>query len=145
MLNFGPVSRAIVFRSPAAGSSSGGQKRSEVIATKGVYANKQVNFANSAVLGTFMTVEVVDGEMFEGVFTTWSPELDIVLEHCHRVNPNMASSHIDADSIRAKMVFRAATIVRCFATDVDLDFSTKKSRVCPKFDPSSQNSFSTYF
>ena len=111
-----------------AGSSSGGSKRTETIATKGVYANKQVNFANSAILGTFMTVEVVDGEMFEGVFTTWSPELDIVLEQCHRVNPKMPANHIDADSIRAKMVFRAATIVRCFAADVDLDFSTKKGR-----------------
>ena len=68
----------------------------------------------------------MDGEKFEGVFTTWSPELDIVLEQCHRVDPEKPSGHIEADSVKSKMVFKANTVVRCYVTDVDLDFSTKK-------------------
>ena len=73
----------------------------------------------------------MDGEKFVGIFTTWSPDMDIVLEQCHRVDSDKhpGGGHIDADSVRPKMVFKANTIVRYFVADVDLEYCTKKGKL----------------
>ncbi len=82
-----------------------------------------------------MQVETVDGKTFEGIFSAWSPDLELVLEQAHPVsetnnnNNNGGSAvngfSIDPASVVEKLVIAAQNIVRCHAVDVDLDFATK--------------------
>lgn len=93
--------------------------------TKGVYANKALHYANSAVLGSPMVVETVEGHKFEGIFTSWSPELEMVLEKCHKIEAHDTPGHINPKHVTQKLVFKLSTIVRSYCVNVDLEFASK--------------------
>ncbi|TRY70213.1 hypothetical protein TCAL_10008 [Tigriopus californicus] len=101
--------------------------------TKGVYANKGLHYANSTLLGSTMVVETVDGSKFEGIFTSWSPELEMVLEKCHKIEAHDAPAHINPKHVTQKLVFKPTAIVRSYCINVDLEFASKsgKARFCP--------------
>ncbi|XP_059091878.1 ataxin-2 homolog [Tigriopus californicus] len=93
--------------------------------TKGVYANKGLHYANSTLLGSTMVVETVDGSKFEGIFTSWSPELEMVLEKCHKIEAHDAPAHINPKHVTQKLVFKPTAIVRSYCINVDLEFASK--------------------
>ena len=87
-----------------------------------MYKNKLFTFAASSVLGSVMRVETQMGKTFEGVFTTYSSEFEVVLEQVCEVGPDGApASH----QVKEKMVFPNQQIIRCQCVDVDMDFATK--------------------
>ncbi len=71
-----------------------------------------------------MQVETPNGKVFEGIFSTWSPDFELVLEQAHEVSSAAAPEGTVTD-VTDKMIFPKNQIVRCHAADVDLDYATK--------------------
>jgi len=63
---------------------------------------------------------------YEGIFLTFSPDLEIVLEVAHKVDPNNQDI-VDPKNVEEKMVFPLSSVVRYFAIDVDMEFAMKES------------------
>ena len=74
----------------------------------------------SSLIGTTVSVETDDGIVYEGVFRTFSPDLDITLEQVHTVDPE-DPSRINPKSVKSTGVFSMKRIIRCMAIDVDLN------------------------
>ena len=58
--------------------------------------------------------------VYEGVFRTFSTDLDIVLDQCHQVDPEDPTK-IDPTTVKITGVFNMKRIIRCSAFDVDLN------------------------
>ena len=58
--------------------------------------------------------------VYEGVFRTFSTDLDIVLDQCHQVDPEDPTK-IDPATVKVTGVFNMKRIIRCSAFDVDLN------------------------
>ena len=52
------------------------------------------------MIGATVSVELDDGMVYEGVFRTFSPDLDITLEQAHKVDPDDPTK-INPDSVKA--------------------------------------------
>lgn len=65
-------------------------------------------------------METDDGIVFEGVFRTFSPDLDITLEQVHQVDPE-DPHRIDPATVNSTGVFNMKRIIRCVAQEVDLN------------------------
>lgn len=87
---------------------------------EGAYSNQRMTYICSSLIGTTVSVETDDGVIYEGVFRTFSPDLDITLEQVHTVNPD-DPGRIDPDSVKLTGVFSMKRIIRCWAVDVDLN------------------------
>jgi hypothetical protein len=85
-------------------------------------------------------VETPAGKIFEGVFSTWSPEFEVVLEQVHEVKGDAGESKtasnfnasafasmtsVEAEAIKDKVVFPRDQIVRLITQDVDLEYAHK--------------------
>ncbi len=106
--------------------------------SKGVYKNKMFTFAASSVIGAAMRVDTADGKTFEGIFVTWSPGMDVVLEQVHEVKEGGdgeeggGAGNVDPASIHEKMVFGPQQYVSLHCVDVDLDYAMKGEAVKPE-------------
>ncbi len=69
-------------------------------------------------------IQLLDGNIFEGIFSTFSPQLEVVLELVHTVDPSEPDK-INVESVTSKVIFRSQMIVMMSSKDVELDFATK--------------------
>ncbi|KAL3185926.1 hypothetical protein MRX96_028797 [Rhipicephalus microplus] len=89
------------------------------------------------LLGHVVQVQVRDGEVFEGVFRTVSPELEVVLETAHPVEPGAQSEPSSLSRLLTSlgrdqrlvqlMIFRLPDVVSLCAPNADLDYATRDS------------------
>ena len=79
----------------------------------------------SSLIGNALRVETQNNIEFEGILKTFSPQLEMVLEWVHQVDPNIPDC-INQETVKEKMVFPIKDVVRFFAVDVDLNFATKE-------------------
>lgn len=106
---------------------------------EGIYSNARFVQTAASLVGHVVQVQVRDGEIFEGVFRTLSPELEMVLEMAHPVDPSM-SSHGNCSPLSrllaslgnshpmvGLMIFRLGDVVSLSAPNADLDFATRDS------------------
>ena len=63
-----------------------------------------------------------DGKIYEGVFRTFSPEMDVTLAEVHQVDPN-DPTRVDPLTVKSTGVFSMKRILRCVAVDVDLNYA----------------------
>lgn len=87
---------------------------------EGAYSNQRVTYICSSLIGNIVKVETDDGIVFEGVFRTFSPDLDITLEQVHQVDPE-DPNRIDPATVKSTGVFNMNRIIRCVAQEVDLN------------------------
>lgn len=69
-------------------------------------------------------IQTKTNDIIEGVFTTFSPNFDLVLDMAHpvmRADPTL----INPESIKRKMIFTAADIVTIKVANVDLEYATR--------------------
>ena len=78
---------------------------------KGVYKDKQFTHHLSTLLGCPMQVETQDDKCFEGIFVTWSANMDVVLEQAHAVK-NRAAAAAAANSSNNASAFATTELVR---------------------------------
>lgn len=69
-------------------------------------------------------IQLSNGKIFEGIFSTFSPQLEVVLELVHTVDPNQPDK-IDVKSVSREVVFGSQMIVMMSSKDVELDYATK--------------------
>ena len=63
--------------------------------------------------------------MFEGIFETFSPQMEMVLKLVHEVDIEMPDC-VKYETLKEKMVFPVKDIVQYEAFDVDQNYATKE-------------------
>lgn len=101
---------------------------------EGIYGNARFMHTAASLVGTIVNVQVKNGNVYEGVFRTFSHEMDIVLEMARLIDNNQAASCLfngtilpvmTADLITEKLIFKLHDIVMLSAINIDLDYATK--------------------
>jgi len=92
----------------------------------GVYGNTRFTHALTSLIGVNLRVETKNKDEYEGILQTFSSDFEMALDLCHKVDPNNDDT-VDVTTIKQTMVFNISSIVRYYATDVDLDFATKET------------------
>ena len=69
-------------------------------------------------------VETIDGNVHEGLFRTFSPDLEITLEQAHQVDPKNPTT-ITAEVVKEIMIFEMKEVLHMSAIGVDLDYAAK--------------------
>jgi len=91
---------------------------------EGVYKNARFTHTITSLIGNSIRVETQNSIEFEGILKTFSPQLEMVLEWVHQIDPKMPDC-LNLETVKEKMVFPIKDIVRYYAVDVDLAFATK--------------------
>ncbi|XP_061527956.1 ataxin-2 isoform X10 [Phycodurus eques] len=92
----------------------------------GVYANMRMVHVLTSVVGTKCELKVKNGAVYEGVFKTYGPECDLVLDAAHRKSPELSVGPRKEDIVES-IVFKAVDVVAVSFKDVDLNFARKVS------------------
>uniref|UniRef100_A0A3P8TVC0 Ataxin 2 n=1 Tax=Amphiprion percula TaxID=161767 RepID=A0A3P8TVC0_AMPPE len=92
----------------------------------GVYANMRMVHVLTSVVGTKCELKVKNGAVYEGVFKTYGPECDLVLDAAHRKNPEPSIGPRKEDIVES-IIFKASDVVVVTFKDVDLNFARKVS------------------
>ncbi|KAM4745846.1 ataxin-2 isoform 2-T2 [Anableps anableps] len=119
-----------------AGGSGGGRqnlgrgrhsgKGSAAVIFNGVYANMRMVHVLTSVVGTKCELKVKNGAVYEGVFKTYGPECDLVLDAAHRKSPEPSIGPRKEDIIES-IIFKASDVVVVTFKDVDPNFARKVS------------------
>uniref|UniRef100_A0A9J8BAJ7 Ataxin 2 n=1 Tax=Cyprinus carpio carpio TaxID=630221 RepID=A0A9J8BAJ7_CYPCA len=105
---------------------------STAVAFSGVYANMRMVHVLTSVVGTKCELKVKNGLIYEGVFKTYGPECDIVLDAAHRksVEPSVGPRRED---IVESIIFKSSDVVVVHFKDVDLNYAKKVSSDADNF------------
>uniref|UniRef100_A0A7N8XQY1 Ataxin 2 n=1 Tax=Mastacembelus armatus TaxID=205130 RepID=A0A7N8XQY1_9TELE len=74
--------------------------------------------------GTKCELKVKNGAVYEGVFKTYGPECDLVLDAAHRKSPEPSIGPRKEDIVES-IIFKASDVVVVTFKDVDLNFARK--------------------
>ncbi|XP_043966467.1 ataxin-2 isoform X11 [Gambusia affinis] len=117
-----------------AGGSGGGRqnlgrgrhsgKGPAAVIFNGVYANMRMVHVLTSVVGTKCELKVKNGAVYEGVFKTYGPECDLVLDAAHRKNPEPSFGPRKEDIVES-IIFKASDVVVVTFKDVDPNFARK--------------------
>ncbi|XP_059403847.1 ataxin-2-like isoform X7 [Carassius carassius] len=97
---------------------------SNAVAFSGVYANMRMVHVLTSVVGTKCELKVKNGLIYEGVFKTYGPECDIVLDAAHRKNVEPSVGPRREDIVES-IIFKSSDVVVVHFKDVDLNFAKK--------------------
>uniref|UniRef100_A0A3Q3WIG0 Sm domain-containing protein n=1 Tax=Mola mola TaxID=94237 RepID=A0A3Q3WIG0_MOLML len=78
----------------------------------------------TSVVGAKCELKVKDGAVYEGVFKTYGPECDLVLDAAHRKSPELSIAPRKEDIVES-IIFKASDVVVVTFKDVDLNFARK--------------------
>lgn len=117
-----------------AGGSGGGRqnlgrgrhsgKGPAAVIFNGVYANMRMVHVLTSVVGTKCELKVKNGAIYEGVFKTYGPECDLVLDAAHRKSTEPSTGPRKEDIVES-IIFKASDVVVVTFKDVDLNFARK--------------------
>uniref|UniRef100_A0A3B3VPP8 Ataxin 2 n=1 Tax=Poecilia latipinna TaxID=48699 RepID=A0A3B3VPP8_9TELE len=117
-----------------AGGSGGGRqnlgrgrhsgKAPAAVIFNGVYANMRMVHVLTSVVGTKCELKVKNGAVYEGVFKTYGPECDLVLDAAHRKSPEPSLGPRKEDIVES-IIFKASDVVVVTFKDVDPNFARK--------------------
>ncbi|XP_034757797.1 ataxin-2-like isoform X2 [Acipenser ruthenus] len=108
------------------GRNSGKGPPSATIPFDGVYANMRMVHVLTSVVGTKCELKVKNGVIYEGVFKTYSPKCDLVLDAAHRKSPDGGLCPKREDILES-IIFKASDVVVVQFKDVDLNYARKVS------------------
>ncbi|KAL2079574.1 hypothetical protein ACEWY4_025318 [Coilia grayii] len=90
----------------------------------GVYANMRMVHILTSVVGTKCELKVRNGVIYEGIFKTYGPECDLVLDAAHRRSPEPTVGPRREDIVES-IIFKSSDVVVVHFKDVDLNFAKK--------------------
>ncbi|XP_041756208.2 ataxin-2 isoform X6 [Coregonus clupeaformis] len=99
---------------------------SAAVVCNGVYANMRMVHVLTSVVGTNCELKVKSGIVYDGVFKTYSPECDLVLDAAHRKSPG-SSVGLRQEDLVESIIFKASDVVVVHFRDVDFNFARKVS------------------
>ncbi|KAF7687270.1 hypothetical protein HF521_014498 [Silurus meridionalis] len=94
------------------------------VAFSGVYANMRMVHVLTSVVGNKCELKVKNGAVYEGVFKTYGPECDLVLDAAHRKSPEPSVVPRREDIVES-IIFKASDVVVVHFKDVDLSYAKK--------------------
>ncbi|XP_030214269.1 ataxin-2 isoform X2 [Gadus morhua] len=109
-----------------------GKGPSAAVVFNGVYANMRMVHVLTSVVGTKCELKVKNGAVYEGVFKTYGPECDLVLDAAHRKSPEPAGGPRKEDIVES-IIFKASDVVVVTFKDVDPNFARKVSSDADNF------------
>lgn len=85
--------------------------------------------ASNTILGCPVLLRVKSNDTYHGIFVTFSPEFDVLLECCHKIDPKnevviYGKSLPKKSAVHARF-FERENIVEMIACEVDKDFALK--------------------
>jgi small nuclear ribonucleoprotein (snRNP)-like protein len=97
--------------------------------TEGIYRNPRFMNASNTILGCPVILKVKSNEAYHGIFNTFSPEFDVLLECCHKIDPKneivvFGRSLPKRGEVHARF-FERENIVEMTAYEVDKDYALK--------------------
>jgi small nuclear ribonucleoprotein (snRNP)-like protein len=105
--------------------------------TNGIYKNQRFANASSTILGCPVVLKVKSNETFHGIFSTYSADFDVVLECCHKIDPQnevlVYGKSLPKKADVQVRYFERENIVEMTATEVDKDFAVKSKHSCFNF------------
>ncbi|NXI60524.1 ATX2 protein, partial [Chloroceryle aenea] len=106
------------------GRSSGKGPPQPTISFDGIYANMRMVHILTSVVGSKCEVQVKNGGIYEGVFKTYSPKCDLVLDAAHR---KMADSSLGPkrEDILESILFKSSDFVMVHFKDMDTNYARR--------------------
>uniref|UniRef100_A0A673YMU7 Ataxin 2 n=1 Tax=Salmo trutta TaxID=8032 RepID=A0A673YMU7_SALTR len=80
----------------------------------------------SLIVGSKCELKVKNGLVYDGVFKTYGPECDLVLDAAHRKIPKPSEGPRQEDIVES-IIFKASDVVVVHFRDVDLNFASKNN------------------
>ncbi|XP_074869034.1 ataxin-2 isoform X9 [Carettochelys insculpta] len=106
------------------GRSSGKGPPQSTISFDGIYANMRMVHILTSVVGSKCEVQVKNGGIYEGVFKTYSPKCDLVLDAAHR-KPAESSLGPKREDILESILFKSSDFVMVQFKDMDTNFARR--------------------
>jgi len=123
--NSGPIQNTTPTSMMGSRSTPPSRNKSEKdIPYEGIYQNLRFCETITSLMGNTVQIQLSNGKIFEGIFSTFSPQLEVVLELVHTVDPNQPEK-IDVSSVAREVVFGSQLIVTMSSKDVELDYARK--------------------
>ncbi|XP_039360601.1 ataxin-2 isoform X13 [Mauremys reevesii] len=106
------------------GRSSGKGPPPPTISFDGIYANMRMVHILTSVVGSKCEVQVKNGGVYEGVFKTYSPKCDLVLDAAHR-KPAESSLGPKREDILESILFKSSDFVMVQFKDMDTNYARR--------------------
>ncbi|EHA97636.1 Ataxin-2 [Heterocephalus glaber] len=94
------------------------------ISFDGIYANMRMVHILTSVVGSKCEVQVKNGGIYEGVFKTYSPKCDLVLDAAHEKSPE-SSSGPKREEIMESILFKCSDFVVVQFKDMDSSYARR--------------------
>ncbi|KFP12682.1 Ataxin-2, partial [Egretta garzetta] len=106
------------------GRSSGKGPPQPMISFDGIYANMRMVHILTSVVGSKCEVQVKNGGIYEGVFKTYSPKCDLVLDAAHRKTAE-SSLGPKREDILESILFKSSDFVMVHFKDMDTNYARR--------------------
>ncbi|CAG9770050.1 unnamed protein product [Ceutorhynchus assimilis] len=101
-------------------------QRQRSIVTEGVYSNAVFMHAATSQVGNVARIMTASGQVWEGVFKTYSQNFDVALEVVTRVeNPDGPDCRLLTETHQDRLIFKPCDILSMTFKNVDLDYPVK--------------------
>ncbi|XP_075034567.1 ataxin-2 isoform X3 [Mixophyes fleayi] len=102
---------------------SSGKGPPQSISFDGIYANMRMVHILTSVVGSKCEVNVKNGSVYEGVFKTYSPKCDLVLDAAHKKNKE--STGTKREDIVDSILFKSSDFVVAQFKDMDVNYAKR--------------------
>lgn len=107
------------------GRGRGGKGPSSSIIFDGIYANVRMVHLLTSVVGSKCELQVKNGGLYEGIFKTYGPKCDLVLDAAHRKPSESNSGPPKREDVIESIIFKSTDVVVAHFKDVDLNFARR--------------------